>query len=607
MMRKRASALMLVVAVAIGLAACKPKEKPPAPPQPAPTGLDQGWSAADQKAWYEATQGSRLIPMAWADALETADTETKFFSPANMTRFGYLPPMPDATRQLPIGFVADDSDDTDLKRTKLRWFGEQTSREPWIGMTCAACHTAELTYQGKTLRVDGGPALADYQGFVEGFVAALRATKSDALKWERFNVAVLAGRDTPANRALLKTAYDRVLTWENKSLALNATPLRYGFGRLDAVGHILNRVGQIADDDPFANPSDAPVSYPFIWNTAQSDLIQWNGMTENKPLTGPGGAFDYGALGRNVGEVTGVFGDVVLTKKAGLAGYRSSAQVVNLERLEQTLSRLRPPAWPSEVLGAPDIALVDEGRPLFVQRCATCHTPLARTDLTTRFTARMSHFNSTDPKNPPPGTDIWMACNAYTNLANAGILEGTIRRDDSRAAIGRVEPAVNLLGATVTGTILGKKAELAEAALTTWLGVKPPPRIAIASVDERAEREVRRQRCMTETHRTLGYKARPLMGVWATAPYLHNGSVATLHDLLLPEADRPRSFAVGGREYDPANVGYAAGQTGPNSFTFVTHDADKPRDGNSNAGHDYGNASLTAQQRRALVEYLKTL
>jgi hypothetical protein len=54
----------------------------------------------------------------------------------------------------------------------------------------------------------------------------------------------------------------------------------------------------------------------------------------------------------------------------------------------------------------------------------------------------------------------------------------------------------------------------------------------------------------------LGYKARPLDGIWATAPYLHNGSVPTLYHLLLPPAERPKSFWLGSRDYDAEKVGY---------------------------------------------------
>ena len=98
----------------------------------------------------------------------------------------------------------------------------------------------------------------------------------------------------------------------------------------------------------------------------------------------------------------------------------------------------------------------------------------------------------------------------------------------------------------------------------------------------------------------LAYKARPLNGVWATAPYLHNGSVRTMRQLLLPAGQRQATFRVGSREYDPAEVGFVdAG-----GYTFDTR-----LPGNSNAGHEYGAEQLSADPEtlEALLEYLKTL
>jgi hypothetical protein len=96
------------------------------------------------------------------------------------------------------------------------------------------------------------------------------------------------------------------------------------------------------------------------------------------------------------------------------------------------------------------------------------------------------------------------------------------------------------------------------------------------------------------------YLARPLTGVWATAPYLHNGSVPTVSDLLNP-AERPAKFIVGNREYDPAKLGYA---TVGNGWTF---DTSQPGNGNTgHAGAKYG-TNLTKDQKDALLEYLKTM
>ena len=55
----------------------------------------------------------------------------------------------------------------------------------------------------------------------------------------------------------------------------------------------------------------------------------------------------------------------------------------------------------------------------------------------------------------------------------------------------------------------------------------------------------------------LGYRARPLGGLWATPPFLHNGSVPNLYQMLIPSDQRDKTFYVGSREFDPTNVGYS--------------------------------------------------
>jgi hypothetical protein len=101
------------------------------------------------------------------------------------------------------------------------------------------------------------------------------------------------------------------------------------------------------------------------------------------------------------------------------------------------------------------------------------------------------------------------------------------------------------------------------------------------------------------------YLARPLKGVWATAPYLHNGSVPTLYDLLHPDR-RTARFAVGNREFDPVKIGYRddLDATGPNVWIY-----DTTQPGNSNIGHsgDAFGTSLPEDQKSALLEYLKKL
>ncbi len=114
------------------------------------------------------------------------------------------------------------------------------------------------------------------------------------------------------------------------------------------------------------------------------------------------------------------------------------------------------------------------------------------------------------------------------------------------------------------------------------------------------------------------YIAPPLDGVWATAPYLHNGSVPSLRDLLEDEANRPTVFFRGFNEYDSARVGIACTATGAaphecaKDATQQKHDArvifryDTAKSGNWNRGHRFG-VDLPAEDKDAIVEYLKTI
>jgi hypothetical protein len=298
-----------------------------------------------------------------------------------------------------------------------------------------------------------------------------------------------------------------------------------------------------------------------------------------------------------------VFGDVVIRPDSAPGGLRSSVNISNLDRLENVLRRLEPPRWPAS-FPALNQARVDAGRQLYNSRgCVGCHqieapgTSIYEVHMVPlqRNSQGVANRNNTDP---------WMACNAISYSSATGKLEGTRDGFFRGEPLPEEAPVATMLETTVVGTIVGQWRQLLSTAAEIFFGVEPLPRVVGAAdeVSEAEERAGRLDQCFRANSPLFAYKARPLDGIWATAPYLHNGSVPTLYDLLLPPAQRPRSFSMGTREYDPVRVGYRTDVSGADSFTF---NATGP--GNSNEGHDYNVGQLTEEQRLALLEFLKTL
>jgi hypothetical protein len=324
-----------------------------------------------------------------------------------------------------------------------------------------------------------------------------------------------------------------------------------------------------------------------------------------------------------VGEVVGVFADV--KPHPGLFGltFRSSVQVPNLISIEQQLMTLKPPRWPREVMPVDD-ALAARGKALFVAKgCAACHALLDRDDLGARKRPDGSPLEVMTPIFPPTpgaetiGSDPWMACNLVTAQAATGKLQGRRLAPFAGQKFGAVAANSQMLNGTVKYVLLEKAPDLASSAIDIILGthppvqVKPPSELEAVTPDPYAARRLACQQASSAfraAREILAYKGRPLTGVWATGPFLHNGSVPTLYDVLLPPAQRPAQFWVGTRQFDPVKVGFATTQGGDNSFLFQARDAaGAVVQGNSNLGHDYGNAALTDDDRKALVEYMKVI
>ncbi len=552
--------------------------------------MEQGWKSDTRKAFWFTSQGSRMMPYDWFMNLEQAESETLFKDPANMERLGYIPAPADPFWNpggFPIGLAKGGQDEDGVT---------------WMGPTCAFCHTNKLDLGGKPTVIDGAPGLGDFETFNNDMVNALIETWANEDKFDRFADRLLGDGASSDARQTLKgklQAHSMVLGTRND---LNKADHPYGFARVDAIGAIFNQVvvNDIAEERNH-HPSNAPVSYPFLWGASQSSVVQWNGLAPNDKA-------GFGPLMRNVGEVLGVYGVVDVVNRSGddyirpdvkledalddafKFGYKSSVNIDNLGKIELWIRNLRSPKWPINLLPPPDTELLQAGADLYQNKCASCHAVVSRKDESKSYEPVMTKVS--DVKTDPYMADNYlMATNSITGDPwLTGKLEGTHayivagpRYAETFEAESNGEPISPRGSALVTtgiGVILGHPGQTIKSAFLSFS-------------DARAE----------QSFDPRSYKARPLTGIWATAPYLHNGSIPNLYELLLPENERSETFNLGSHEYDPVRVGLST-TAQPDSFLYDTR-----LQGNSNQGHsgpDYG-TDLSDEERRALLEYLKTL
>lgn len=541
----------------------------------------QDWSDDTRDRFWHVPQGSLAAPFDLAMAVEQADAEALFMDPANIARYRYVPqsarpakagrPESGNPDGLPLGFT----------RSNTKFDGTA-----YLGMTCSACHSTLVTYKGNGLLIDGAPTMGDFQTFWGDFTKAFRANL-EPTKFDR--LAARLGATGAAKTALRARLEDAAKVMETRE-RLNATTTQYGYGRVDAIGQIYNSVSvQNTGIDNNRGDPNAPVSYPFLWGTHQSNLVQWNGFAPNAPrdadlrIAGP--------LIRNFGEVLGVFGRIEVnpTERDPATTYRNSVRIENLLAIEEWLERLGPPSWPEDLLGDIDIDKAARGKVVYADKtlgnCQGCHA--VPDDVFACYDAVMVPLKGV-------GTDPAQATNSL-RLGKTGPLDGRYALFGPPLAAKTLGPEAPILdmvkhqiGRSLAHDMNRRKLRSLRVLISTVRQERSETTCSLAPFAPEKPEDL------------LRYKARPLNGIWATAPFLHNGSVPTLRALLDAPADRPQTFTLGGWEFDPVGVGYAP-YTGPNAFTF-----DTTLPGNSNAGHIWG-ANLSDEDKAALVEYMKTL
>jgi hypothetical protein len=526
--------------------------------------LDQAWSKTDRDTFYWIPQGTVMMSYDIFQNLEVADRQELFRSDANMERYGLIPSPADPEGNpdgLPVGV-------TKQVTAEGRWKGTEA------GINCAACHVSELHYKGKRIRVDGNAGVhIDIVALFQSADEAMQATLHDSAKFDRL-AAKIGASSGDAKTELHKRFEREAGNIHYYTNTIMVPPHDWGPGRMDALNLILNRKLTIASDIP-QNwfPPLAPTKPPFLWNAPQGSWTQWSGIQQDP-------------LSRNYGETQGVYMPMDLSSKSPEEGlFDSNARLLNLGKIEDLLDRLAPPKWPEEVFGKIDRAKAAQGKALFTKHCAQCHNsyPYTWTE-PNKYGKRFievgivpQSYVGTDPMQ-------FEDFQPYVLTAQlAPYMPGPFKD----------KPIVPMPVASVT---------ISEALLGT--AVKKLNLTPEETVKLHGYRELPGPRPQPRS-----YKAAPRDGVWAEGPYLHNGSVPNLYEMLIPAAQRTKKFYVG-QDFDPVKVGV---DTSGNSGKFLM---DTTLEGNSNAGHSFENAALgngvigpllTDEERWALVEYLKSI
>lgn len=533
-----------------------------------------GLADGDRSAFYHLSEGGEIFPLDWALALETqvgtrdGRPEVRPFM-ENLERYGFIADPKGAGNPfgLPVGMS--------LAASKL-------SGIQMIGLNCNACHTGQIQYHGRAMRMDGGPNMALINAFLKDLGVETQGTLQDPARLSRFWRRVrdvrearrAADPDATANVSLWQKA-TRLLTMDRGLLQARVDFLRAiptlqkslgistqeGYGRLDAFG--IGRDELFGGVDGNSLPADAPVSFPHIWGMQVTGWLQWGANTNS-------------VMERNIGQALGVgalFDPVT---------FKSTVRLQDLHTLETLAYKLEPPSWPA-FMPPIDPAKAARGQQHFVKYCAGCHETWTQDGQMREY--KLFALSEV-------GTDPLTALN-YERLVKQA--DGAVK-PFPYAAMDLIKQVKN---------VAYQERGLDQQTIAQWesrylrAGPRWDPtfRAPLLNADK-----------WDDTRGRKVYRSKTLVGIWATAPFLHNGSVPTLYDLLRPAAERPVTFAVGTREYDPVKVGYVtdlrqfAMPPGAEPFTFDTR-----LPGNWNTGHEWSfYPELTDDIRYEIIEFLKT-
>ncbi|MEM6991717.1 MAG: di-heme-cytochrome C peroxidase, partial [Myxococcota bacterium] len=654
-----------------------------------PEFINPGWTDEERQRWNHQDQGTKILPLSWILALEPVGILDggPLLSDENLLAYGMLPDHDTRSNayQLPVGFTT--FGDFDL---------EGGVEDTTFGYTCAGCHTQLMNVEvdGKVQyhQIAGGSGLQDFGEWNKDMVVALVATRDTIFRRRRFIERVRAFQTAIYGEALAEEDIEKALNKysyfgflkEKSDISSEFEATRHGPGRLDALGrgfttlhfdYLKDFVGEdgFTEDDLRSNlgPIDGMVGMPTVYDGPKWDWAEYGHSIRQ-------------AFARNTSEA------VAVNSQTNLETLEGDINAEGLFFIEQRLRKLQAPTYPGEI----DEDKRKLGRALFwgeevegienVQDvyCARCHAPRENYDgrewkLNTIALGvigtdpnTLTNFATREVTLPEP---VWKTM--FTGRV-VGALNGLLGLD-----LDPDRPERVIAGLALFGLVDGLGIKLFGEQGWDWKSVsdrcRDPKtwddggeceatlgRLALYRVDiprsgPRSDEERgaldpmkylpaegydgadprcdgvaadQRQSCLEEIN-WLAYRARPLNGMWAAAPFLHNNSVPNLCALLGDPNDRPDTFYVGNIDFDAECLGYPYEKNGALGFGLVggipqmpdgstdSFKFDTGLPGNHADGHEFSaeydpevgprdgviGRALTDEEISALVEYVKSL
>lgn len=567
---------------------------------------------------YHKSQGSEVFPFAVLRSL-TVDfngKKRKLLEPEVMKSFGFLESVKDPKHNpfnLPVGISLAIGSSTGLVAA---------------GVQCAACHVGELEYSkektgtiGK-LRIDGGINMVDFGKFTGLLLSTIQESLQNNITQFTKNVIaeneelnryfrnaprpnwlapsleidkVFSKEQLTREIKILKVAIGllkenvldseldfnlrRKVNLEIEELSVSQKQKAFLFERilyllgqfknrdyLSTYGHGRTDPWTIVRNVVFAGtlpwvPPNAPIKTPRLWHSEQFNWLHYSSNTNS-------------IVGRNIVNCLGLGG--LITHRPWLTpnetilnpSFDLSFELNSLNTLEHLFWKIPPPNWPADAEPIKQ-SLAEKGKNLFSANCQHCHSTKQVSGLLEPI-----QFHSVKEI----GTDSTYFENFNRSYQGHDFLEGSV---------------TNLLTSGVENFL--SSSPQAQANAVIWGDVYDK------NLNPSGRRSAPVWRNPNRVAEGKVLQARPLDGIWASAPYLHNGSVPTIYDLLQPVDKRPKTFVLGGRMYDLKKLGYSNNSSLPSGFNFQVNTP-----GNSNSGHVFG-TTLQDEEKWAIIEYLKGL